>query len=249
MAHSIVIPTIFGQFSELASGQSTRHGGVSEPPFQWLNLGAFVNDNPNHVAQNRAIFFENIGLSPSHVASSFQTHSDLVLEVQQPGEYTGYDALITNKTGIALAISVADCVPILLYDPQTKAIGAAHAGWKGTVAQIVVKTLQAMKLVYNTQPEHCFAYIGTCISVKNFEVSADVAQCFQDSEKVWNQHSQKFHVDLKQANKNQLLGAGLLEQNIEVSAYCTVQNNDTFFSHRAEKGTTGRMFATIVRKV
>lgn len=241
----IIFPSIFESFANLKAGQSTRLGGVSNAPFNSLNLGMAVNDEPQKVGQNRTIFFETLQTNVNEVVFSHQIHETQILEATQPGNYTGFDAQITNIANICLAVSIADCTPILIYDAHNKAIAAIHAGWKGTVGHIVSKTLAIMQQKYGTKGENCFAYIGTCISERNFEVNKDVADHFKENHKKNITNTQKFLVDLKAANTAQLLDFGIPSSQIEVSKYCTVANNDMFFSHRKEKGTTGRMLAAI----
>lgn len=238
-------PKIFEKFTNLVSAQSTRHGGVSPHPFQSLNLGGATGDAPEYVSENNLRFFSSLNIPLSQVAKSHQVHGDKILNVLQPGRYEGYDALITSIAGIQLAVTIADCTPVLIYDPVKNAVAAIHAGWKGTAQNIVLKTVQAMQDEFKTEPEDCFAYIGTCIDECSFEVGEEVAVNFQTKHKRWDSAINKFFVDLKLANKDQLLEAGLRSESIEVSAYSTVLNNDDYFSYRYEKGLTGRMLATI----
>jgi polyphenol oxidase len=241
----IIIPNIFTNSPNITAGQSTRLGGVSPFPFQSLNLGKSVGDAIENVEKNRDIFFKKLGFKTSEVVFSHQIHGAEVLHALKPGNYTGFDAQITNVKGICLAVSIADCTPILIYDTEKQAIAAIHAGWKGTVSSIVLKTLQAMQTHFGTSGKHCFAYIGTCISEKNFEVNVDVADHFDNQFKTFDSSKNKYFVDLKMANKAQLLAFDIPENQIEVSSFCTVSNNETFFSHRKEKGQTGRMLAAI----
>lgn len=241
-------PLIFKKFPILSAAQSTRKGGVSLAPFESLNLGKSVGDNIENVEKNRELFFRELGFKKSEAVFSHQIHGAQILIVNQPGDYPGFDAQITNKKNICLAVSIADCTPILIYDAKNEAIAAIHAGWKGTVANIVSDTLAAMNQNYGTIGEHCFAYIGTCISFENFEVNADVADHFLPQFKRFDTQKNKYFVDLKAANKAQLKAFGLPEDQIEISEFCTVKNNNLFFSHRFEKGNTGRMLAGIGMK-
>lgn len=242
-------PLIFKKFPLVSAAQSTRKGGISLAPFESLNLGKSVGDKIENVEKNREIFFRELGFEKSQAVFSHQIHDAQILLVDQPGDFTGFDAQITNQKNICLAVSIADCTPILIYDAKNEAIAAIHAGWKGTVATIVTKTLQAMQLNFGSQGKHCFAYIGTCISFENFEVNADVSDHFLPQFKQFDSLKNKYFVDLKAANKAQLLAFGLPEEHLEISEYCTVGNNDLFFSHRFEKGNTGRMLAGIGMKI
>ena len=240
-----ISPKIFASFPNLSVGQSTRHRGCSLAPYASLNLGLYTDDEEEAVKENRKRFFSALGFEAHQSAGSYQVHGDAVLLVEAPQQLHGYDAFISNKKGIVINATIADCVPILIFDPQTESFAAIHAGWKGTVAQIVTKTLKKMLEVFNTKPEDCFAYIGACIAECSFEVDLDVAQHFDEAFQRWDSEKQKYFVDLKQKNKSLLLNLGVPEGQIEVSPYCTVLDNEHFFSHRAEKGKTGRMLAAI----
>lgn len=239
------IPAIFQDFPKLVAAESTRLGGVSLPPYASLNLGLSTPDDPAAVAENRRIFFQALGIDPGQVASAHQVHGEAILQAEHPGREDGYDAFITNKRGLFLSVTVADCTPILIYDPVRESVAAIHAGWRGTVTRLVSKTLEALRGNYGTQAADCFAWIGTCIDACDYEVDADVANHFTDAFKRWDPGRQKFFLDLKAANKAQLLRAGVPDNQIEVSALSTVTHNDLFFSHRKEKGLTGRMLNVI----
>jgi len=238
-------PSIFAGHPRLAAAESTRKGGVSKPPYDSLNLGIHTADRPGAIAENRRRFFAACGFSPDQTAGSHQRHGSEILLVEQPGYVEGYDALISNQPGILLTVTIADCTPILLFDPVTEAFAAIHAGWKGTAAGIAGKTLKALEKHFATKPSDCLAYIGTCIDHCDFEVDADVADHFTISHKKWEAGKNKFFVDLKAANKDELQRAGIPDQNIQVSPHSTYTRHQDYFSHRFEKGTTGRMLAAI----
>ncbi|GHB59512.1 peptidoglycan editing factor PgeF [Persicitalea jodogahamensis] len=238
-------PSIFRDFPHLVAAESTRHGGVSPAPFDSLNLGLNTDDTPENVAENRRRFWQALSIDPTRVAASYQIHGNEVLTVCQPGDYQGFDALITCTPGIALAVTIADCTPVLIYDSARKAIGAIHAGWRGTVGGIVAKTVAQMSREFGTDPTDCFAYIGTCIDECSFEVGDEVAEHFSEQHKYFNQRAGKFYVDLKKANYDQLKGAGLADSNIQLSLHSTALDVADYFSHRLEKGKTGRMLACI----
>lgn len=234
-------PTIFSSIPDLIAAESTRHGGLSQGAYAALNVGISTEDDPATVTENRRIFFHSLGLHPEQVASSYQVHGDAVLKVEAPGRTDGYDALITQVPNVFLTVTIADCTPILIADPHTRAVAAIHAGWRGTAAEIVRKTLARMQEEYGSNPSDCYAYIGTCIDECSFEVNADVADHFAGEYKRWDEPLQKYFVDLKAANRAQLLAAGISVEQIEVSPYSTVLHNAHFFSYRKEKGVTGRM--------
>nr|WP_295933492.1 peptidoglycan editing factor PgeF [uncultured Dyadobacter sp.] len=240
-------PPVFDRFPELVAAESTRHGGVSTGPYSSLNLGG-TQDSPENILANNHLFFNALGIPFEHVAKSHQVHGVAILPVSKPGRYDAYDALITNVKGIQLAVSIADCTPILIYDPISGAVAAIHAGWRGTAGKIVELTVTAMQEEYGTRPHDCIGYVGTCIDECSFEVGDDVAVHFDDIYKRWEEQSGKFFVDLKAANRDQLIHSGLSAENVAVSPYSTVIHNEDYFSHRLEKGITGRLLATIGRK-
>lgn len=243
----IIRPKIFNQ--SIIAAQSTRIGGVSPKPFESLNLGLSVNDEESNVLKNRELFFSSLNITASQVAKSHQVHGTKVLHVKEPLSAEGFDALITGSPNVFLAVSIADCTPILIHDEKNNAVAAIHAGWKGTAGNITGNTLELMNETFGTQGKDCKAFIGACIGYENFEVGIETAANFENEFKRFDASKQKWFVDLKKINKKQLIDFGLLSKNIEVSNYCTVKNSDLFFSHRKEKGTTGRMMAVIgIRK-
>ncbi len=197
------------------------------------------------IKKNRKLFFDAVGISESNIAWSKLIHGNKVLVADKPIKGEGCDAVITNKPNVFACVSIADCTPVLVYDPKQKAVAAIHAGWRGTSAKIVIETLKAMLANYGTRGEDCLAFIGACIGEKNFEVGEEVAIQFSDDVKHFDEQKQKYFVDLKKENKKQLIQSGLFEKNIEISNYCTIDDNDKFFSYRKEKGVTGRMLAVI----
>ena len=244
-------PKIFQQFPELIAVESTRKGGISKSPYSSLNLGIFTSDKPENIQENCDRFFDNLGIRKSRVVRSSQVHKDKILKVTRSKTYEGYDAMITENENTFLSVTTADCTPILIYDAKNQAVAAIHAGWKGTVLDITAKTVQRMREEFNTNPRDCYVYVGTCIDESSFLVGEEVAAMFTYDVKKLDKSSRKpkFYVDLKKANVSQLLKCGVPESQIEVSPFSTVLNNDLYFSHRKEKGTTGRMMALIgIRK-
>ncbi len=238
-------PAIFDPFPWLVAAESDRHGGVSVAPYYSLNLGKNTDDDPAHVLENRRRFCTALGFRADQLAISKQVHGDQVLVVTAPGMAEGYDALVTNAPGILLAVSVADCTPILIFDQKNKAVAAVHAGWRGTAAGIIGKTLEVMAGHFGSVGADCRAYVGTCIDECSFEVGAEVAAAFADEFKRFDVAKGRFFVDLKKANAAQLLAFGVPAARIEISLYSTVLHNADYFSHRREQGRTGRMLAAI----
>ncbi|MCX6217188.1 peptidoglycan editing factor PgeF [Spirosoma sp.] len=242
---SYYCPAIFSSFTTLIAAESTRVGGVSPVPFSSLNLGINTADEVANVDENRRRFFSDIGAGSFQFASSHQIHSTAVLHTTEPGRFDGYDALITNQPNLLIGVTVADCVPILLYDHRHQAVGAVHAGWRGTVGGIVTQTLLAMQNQYGTLPEDCYGYVGTCIDECAFEVGPEVAEQFLPAFKRADHSSGKSYIDLKAANFRLLTDFGIPVNQISISSFSTVLNNDLYFSYRAEGGHTGRMLAVI----
>lgn len=237
------------KFPHLVMLESRRNGGKSTYPYGSLNLGLNTKDDLDTVHANRTLFFEGLGISVDQVAGGLQVHQAEILQVTEPGYFSGYDAFITNVKDVFLSVGIADCTPILIYDPVQEAVAAIHAGWRGTVAQIVAKTLSKIQEVFQTNPKDCFAFVGTCIDTEHFEVGEEVAECFDSHLVHYFPHSEKPHIDLKQANFLQLVQSGVPENQIEVSPFSTVWNNDQYFSFRKENGQTGRMLAVVgIRK-
>ena len=238
-------PALLSAFPRLVAAQSTRHGGVSSAPFASLNLGLRSGDEAGNVLENRRRFFGGLGIETDQVALSHQVHGDRILLAETPGNYEGYDALVTGRPGLFVAVLVADCVPVLVYDARQRAVAAIHAGWRGTVASIVFKTLQKMAEHFGTRSADCYAYVGTCIDECSFEVDRDVADAFEAAFKRWDEAKQKYFIHLKAANAAQLRQFGISDDRIEISPYSTVLHNQDYFSYRKEGSRSGRMMAVI----
>lgn len=238
-------PVIAESFPGLTMVQSTRYGGISKGPYGELNLGLNTGDDKEVVAENRRRFWSALGISEARTAGGYQVHGSEIKVVDKPGYFDGHDAFVTNQSGLFLTVTIADCVPVLIFDPVKRAIAAIHAGWRGTVAQIAAKTVASLQKEFGTDPADCIAYIGTCIGFDSFEVSEEVAMEFDPE--LWKKAGSpgKYLVDLKEANKRQLLRTGVMGGSIEISPFCTATRHDRFFSFRKEGGVTGRMLAVI----
>jgi YfiH family protein len=250
----------FKKFEELSikHGVSTRLGGSSTGPFASLNLGLHTGDDAEKVKHNRQRFSQAAGVDFAKVTTAEQIHGDKVVAVtaEHAGlgalEYNqairGVDALITNVPGVPLMLFFADCVPILIADPVHKAIGISHAGWKGTVAAIAAKTVRMMENEYGTRAGDCIAGIGPSIGQCCYEVDEVVVKRLKEFP-YWKElvrpQANRWQLDLWEANRRQLITAGVLNENIIVSGICTACNTELFFSYRAENGYTGRIGAVI----
>jgi len=190
-----------------------------------------------------------------HFIVANQTHSEhieIISRIETKGwqgvedAVSDCDALITNQKGVVLTILSADCVPVLLYDKEKEVVAAIHAGWKGTQAQIVAKTVQKMKKIYDCDPEDIIAGVAPAIGRCCYEVDKDVAKHFFIEPRSFDVRSEKYMLDLPFINKKQLLDAGVLEEHIEISDICTAcDDEERFFSYRKEQGCSGRFMSMI----
>ncbi|NMC12123.1 MAG: peptidoglycan editing factor PgeF [Chloroflexi bacterium] len=225
----------------------TRHGGVSPFPWATLNLGATVGDDLERVKENRRKAFEAVGRDIHAYYDVWQVHSNRVIcthtprNPEQPHEKA--DAILTNTPGLTLFMRFADCVPVLLFDPVKKAIGVVHAGWMGTIKQIVALTVEKMISEYNSSPGDIVAAIGPSICQKHYEVGKEVVNeayiSFQSDADIFIRNENGHYLfNLWEANKYLLEKAGV--EHIEVSGICTACHLEEWFSHRGEAGKTGR---------
>lgn len=230
----------------------TRRGGVSSAPWHSLNLGGSVGDDSAHVAQNRIHVFQSMGCEPESIHDVWLVHgtdivyADAPRPLEQPSVKA--DILFTDNSNVTLFMRFGDCVPILFHDPVKKIVGIAHAGWMGTVRGVAESAVQGMQSHYGCKPENIIAGIGPSIGVDHYEVGADVISQFQekykqDADKVLQTRNESTHLDLWTANALQLKNAGV--EQIQISNICTACHLDDWFSHRAEKGKTGRFGALI----
>ena len=237
---------------------TTRFGGVSKAPFDSLNLGLHRGDDPENVAKNHALLATSLGYDPKKLVLSHQTHSDIVRAVTSADAagidhrlYPECDALITNEPGVALFVFTADCTPILLHDPVTGAVGAVHAGWRGTAGAIVSKTVEKMVSLYGCAAKNIRAAIGPNIGFCCFETDADVPEAMinaygEKAKTHIRSKVDKYYVNLKELNAIALRRSGV--ENIAISDACTVCECDRFWSHRVTRGIRGSQGAIILCK-
>lgn len=237
--------------SNVNHGIFTRLGGVSRPPFSSLNLGRSVGDSPDAVEENYRRVCQVLGVAHESLVTGYQVHSDRVAVVGRA--HRGYllkdtDALVTDSVDICLTLRFADCVPLVFFDPVRQAVGLAHAGWKGTVSKIGGKVVEAMQFAYGCKPADIIAGIGPSIGPCCYQVGADVIQQVQQAFSGVDglfvaQGDGSLHLDLWAANRRALEALGI--EIIEVSGLCTSCHRDEFFSHRGDKGQTGRFGAFV----
>lgn len=234
---------LLSAFPQLTHGISTRLGGVSPEPYG-MNLSFSVGDDEKNVLENRKRFFGSLNIPLGRIAKPNQVHGDTVLSVTTSGEYDSCDALITNEKNLFLVVTVADCLPILLFDPVTNTVGVVHAGWKGSKLGILGKVVQVMNKEYRVMSKNLVVYIGPSAGVCCYEVGEEVAKEF-DGKYLDKTKGVKPHLDLKQCNKDLLLEAGVQENNIEVSPDCTICKPELYHSYRRDKAKSGRMMGVI----
>ena len=230
----------------------TRQGGVSPEPWGSLNVGGTVGDDLDRVKKNRHLSFAALGRNPESVFDVWQVHSADAVCANAPRpekeSLRQADIILTDKRDVTLFMRFADCVPILLHDPRKGVVGVAHAGWMGTLRDVAASTVKAMKAQYDSNPADILACIGPSIGPDHYEIGADVIlqvmQKFGDeSEQVLKSHNGKIHFDLWKTNQILLERAGV--EKIEIAGICTACHTGDWFSHRAEKGRTGRFGALI----
>lgn len=230
----------------------TRHGGVSPEPWSSLNVGGTVGDDLDRVKENRLLSFYALGRAPESAFEVWQVHSaDVVCAraPRPPGESLRQaDIILTDTHEVTLFMRFADCVPILLHDPRQGIIGLAHAGWRGTLRDVASATVNAMRKQYDSNPADIIAGIGPSIGPDHYQIGADVIlqvmeKYGDESESLLKSHNGKIHFDLWKANRLLLEQAGVGK--IESAEICTACHTDDWFSHRAEKGRTGRFGALI----
>lgn len=238
----------FNNINQLVSSRYREEG-------KNFNLSYAVGDDAKNVNQNRKKICETFGIDESNLFLPVQCHTNnVVILGEENASLENTDALITSIPGKCIGVLAADCVPVLLYDAKKQVIAAIHAGWKGTFQQIVSKTVKKMSAQFTCNPKDIYAGIGPSISQKNYEVGIEVFSKFKtrfpnEYEKFIDKKSnEKAGLNLWEANKLQLLKAGMPEKNIEISGICTFDNIDTFFSARKDGFNTGRFGAFIMIK-
>ncbi|HBF05581.1 MAG TPA: peptidoglycan editing factor PgeF [Prevotella sp.] len=262
---------------------TTRKGGVSTGNYGEFNINEYCGDEPENIARNRKLLADELGIATDRIIMPHQVHG---VEVRQiAAEYLsmpenirkmvleGVDAVMTDQTGVCVGVSTADCIPILLYDEEHHAVAAIHAGWRGTLARIVHKTLQEMAFAYQSAPKKLKAVIGPGISLDNFEVGDEVYEAFEQAAFPMGEIAEqrpnaafhvsaaerdrmaeagnieqplKWHINLPLCNKQILIHCGVPEANIQDCGICTYAHSDEFFSARKLGTESGRIYTAIL---
>jgi YfiH family protein len=261
-------------FYDLGTGvtafSTTRHGGCSEGRYARFNANAFCGDQPQAVAANREALCRKLGVGLGQLLIPHQVHGTCVAvadedfmalsDAHRASRLEGVDALVTSLRGVCICVSTADCMPVLLYDPQHQAVAAIHAGWRGTVARIVEHAVGVMQSRYHTDAAQLRAVVGPGISLRNFEVGDEVYDAFARQGFPMQQLARRFplmngsgagekwHIDLPLCNALQLQATGVPKQNILLSGICTYDQHETFFSARRLSIHSGRILTGILLK-
>lgn len=223
---------------------STRLGGVSPLPSNALSLAYFKGDERENVAENRRRFLKAIGIEHSRIITARQTHSiercTIESDEQARGPQPDCDAMITRMTDVLLAIQTADCLPVLIGDTKTGTMAAIHAGWRGTAGRITERTVADLMLIHGVSPRDCIAALGPAACAECYEVGEDVILRYKKEFGYWRnllvnfKENGKAYLDIRAANVQQLSFCGFGEDRIHVAAYCTMHQNELFFSYRRE---------------
>ena len=237
---------------------TTRLGGVSEGEFSSMNMAFNRGDDPDRVTENYKRFCDSAGFDFDSLVASAQDHHTFVravtsadkgIGIYRPRDMESVDALITNEPNVTLVTYYADCTPLFFVDTEKKAIGLAHAGWRGTVGRIGEKVIKKMTELYGTDPKNIKAAVGPAISLCCYEVDEPCAANFlaltdlPTDRFVFPKGGGKYMLDLLEANRQILMAAGVPEENITLSDLCTNCNSELLWSHRATKGHRGTMSA------
>jgi YfiH family protein len=240
-------------------GFTTRHEGVSRPPYNSLNLGLNTQDQQANVEGNRSLLARAFGVSQEALVTPRQVHGSDILVISEENEDFSHflsvegDAVITNQPKVLIGVCVADCVPILLCDPLKKVVAVVHAGWKGTAAGLVAKTVAGMVSEFGCNPAALHAAIGPCIQKCCYEVDEPVKKAFLQGGIIWDECAETkpdgtWLLDLGVANQQLLVKAGLAADSIQVSGQCVCCHSEQFFSYRRDKEEAGRQMGFIMLK-
>ena len=237
---------------------STKHGGVSTDEWTSMNFAFSRGDKPENVIENYKIFSDAVGFDYNSLVTSSQDHHTYVrpvtknecgIGIWREKDIMSVDALITNEPNVTLVTHYADCTPLFFVDTVGKAIGLAHAGWRGTVGKIGEEVIKKMTALYGTNPSNVVVAIGPAISKCCYEVDKDCAENFynlkdlDNSKFIFPKEDGKYMIDLLETNRQIVMRAGVKEENIVLSDLCTKCNSDLLWSHRATNGHRGTMCA------
>ncbi len=238
---------------------STRSGGCSQGPYESLNMGLHVGDQTESVIKNRTRFLHAVEADLQDMVCCEQIHGCEIARVGKADVGRGAmhlstavpkcDAMITDVPGLSMVAFFADCFPLYFYDPRCRAVGLAHAGWKGTMMRIAARTIEEMTRQFGSDVHDIEVFIGPGIGPCCFEIKEELARNVSSEFPLVNDlivcEAGRLAWDLIKTNLEIIRNAGVSEKNIGVCRLCTACNSDLFFSHRRDKGLTGRMGAAI----
>lgn len=243
----------FNCWPGLKHGIFTRHGGVSRAPWASLNMGGNVGDEPKAVRANHERMYAVLRVRDERACSVWQVHSADVIMANGPVRRRRWlalaDGMVTDRADTPLSMRFADCTPLMFYDPVQGVIGIAHAGWRGTVQGVGANVVRLMAQSYGCKPHNIQAGIGPSISCEHYQVGEEVVAAVQayfgttDGLIRRDPADNTAYLDLWAANRLDLQRAGV--EQVEIAGICTFKQNADFYSHRAEKGSTGRFGAVI----
>lgn len=233
---------------------STRLGGVSRGEFSSMNLSFTRGDDENCVRENYRRIGKVLGCEPEDMTAAHQTHTTNIRRVTAadrgkgvtcPRDYENIDGLMTDDRGVVLVTHFADCVPLFFVDPVHGAVGLAHSGWRGTAGKMGAAMVKAMEGAYGTRPEELYTAVGPCICGSCYEVDEDVAMRFRQFPGAVSPGKEpgKYQLELREVNRQILLGAGVRAERIAVADICTCCNSNVLFSHRTTGGRRGNLAA------
>lgn len=252
-------PELLSAADVTAHGFTTRHEGVSRPPYNSLNLGTSTLDFSHNVDGNRHLLAHAFGGRPEQFVAVTQVHGVDLLVIDSPNpDYQHFqrlecDGIITNQPKIMIGVSVADCVPLLLLDPEQRVVAALHAGWKGSAGNIAGKAVAAMVSLFGSDPGKIIAAVGPSIKPCCYQIDTPVMEAFRCQGEAFERFAEPdgdsaWRLDMAAINVAQLRDAGLKGANIEVAAQCVSCNPQLFFSYRRDNGDTGRQMGFIMLK-
>lgn len=240
----IIQSNIFNEIPQIAFGLSTKTS-LTDSDLFGFNLSFSIGDDKERVKVNRELFYNEIGLTSEQVAYHYQMHGDTIRIVDSPGFTGESDALITNQKNLGLAITTADCTAIFIYDKFNGVIAGVHSGWRGTVKNILGKTLALLANEFNSKPENLLVYIAPSISQKYYEVGEEVAVHFDSKYK--KKKRNKFLLDVALVNYDILIAHGISKNHIEKSTLCSFDSQH-LHSYRRDGDKSGRALGVITMK-
>ena len=254
-------PTLlyYGLHANVIAFSTTRRGGCSTGNYAEFNINHYCGDDEEAIRKNRQMLCQLLDISNDRLIMPHQVHLTETLQIDdafftlseedRKARLEGIDAVMTNLSGVCIGVSTADCIPLLVYDPHQHVVAAIHAGWRGTVKRIAQRTIHQMTAIYGSQLKDLIVQIGPGISLESFEVGDEVYEAFASAGFEMGsicRRYEKWHIDLPECNRQQLVAAGVSAGNISVLNACTVKQSDTFFSARRLGILSGRIFTGII---